>query len=77
MLRKEEIETAVKNGMVFNQKPTEPVLTRKLFELLKWAYCAGYCSAMDSMEEGFVLLMNDYFGEAQYPFGEADDNRQK
>lgn len=70
MLNKEEIETAIKNGMVFNRKPTEPVLTKKLFELLKWAYYAGYCSAMESVEEGFAQLLNDYF-EA------TDDNGQK
>ena len=79
MLRKEEIETAVKNGMVYHRKPTEPVLTRNLFELIKWAYCAGYRSGVNSMEmeEGFVQLLNDYFGKEQYPFGEADDNGQK
>ena len=76
MLRKEEIETAVKNGMVFNQKPTEPVLTRKLFELLKWAYTCGYAwgnecaDEKDDFEEGFVQLLNDFFGA-------TDDSRQK
>ena len=76
MLTKDEIETAVKNGMVyhrFNQKPTEPVLTRKIYDLMMLAYNLGYdhgVKAEYSMEEGFVQLLNDYFGA-------TDDNGQK
>lgn len=83
MLTKDEIETAVKNGMVFNRKPTEPVLTRKLFELLKMSYSCGYAwgnkcaDKRDGFEEGFVELLNEYFGEPLFPFRKADDNGQK
>ena len=78
-MTKDEIETSVKNGMVFNRKPTEPILTRKLFELLKMSYSCGYAwgnkcaDKRDGFEEGFMELLKDYF----YPFGEADDNGQK
>ena len=37
MLTKDEIETAVKNGMVFNRKPTEPVLTKRIYDLMRYA----------------------------------------
>lgn len=71
MLTKDEIETAVKNGMVFNRKPTEPVLTRFTYGLLKRAFECGYqCgSREDCFEDGFVSFLNEYFY--------ADDNRQK
>ena len=74
MLRKEEIETAVKNGMVFNRKPTEPVLTKSTYVLLKHAFECGYkwgsrgADKEDCSEEGFVELLNEYFRE-------TDDNR--
>lgn len=67
MLTKDEIETAVKNGMVFNRKPTEPVLTSKLYDLLIFAYNFGYghgVRAEDSENEyeiGIVKMLNDYF----------------
>lgn len=86
MLRKEEIETAVKNGMGFNRKPNyppEPVLTRITYDLLKRAFECGYkwgsrgANKEDCSEEGFVQLLNDYFGEPLHLFGEADDNRQE
>ena len=74
MLRKEEIETAVKNGMVFNRKPTELVLTRFAYDLMKHAFECGYkwgsrgADKEDCSEEGFVELLNEYFRE-------TDDNR--
>ena len=58
------------------KKPTEPILTKKLYELIKWAFTAGYicgnkCSdKRDGFEDGFIQLLNVYF-EA------TDDNGQK
>lgn len=55
-----------------SSKTKEPILTKKLFELLKWVYCTGYRCGANSieMEEGFMQLLNDYFGE-------SDDNGLK
>lgn len=79
MLTKDEIETAVKNGMVyhrFNQKPTEPVLTRKIYDLMMLAYHFGYDHGVKAGETdfnefqlGIVEMWNDYFRQ--------NDNRQK
>ena len=68
MLRKEDIETAVKNGMVFDRKPTEPVLTKKIYDLMMLAYKFGYDHGVKAGETdfneyklGIVEMWNDYF----------------
>lgn len=72
MLTKDEIETAVKNGMVyhrFNQKPTEPILTRKIYDLMMLAYHFGYDHGVkanvgeNEYETGIVEMWNDYFSQ--------------
>lgn len=45
----------------------EPILTKRLYDLMKWAYLVGYkwgasgANREDCSEEGFVELLNEFF----------------
>lgn len=74
MLTKDEIETAVKNGMVFNRKPTEPVLTKRIYDLMRYAYKCGFTyglrvhsnedeeeSETNFYDMGLIDMLSNYF----------------